>query len=89
MNIHKNARLTAHSRADLVRRVTVEGQSTGAVAEAFGVTVKTVGKWVARFRAEGAEGLADRSSRPHRLHRPTPTAVVEKVEALRRQRFTG
>ena len=89
MNIHKNARLTAHSRADLVRRVTVEGQSTGAVAEAFGVTVKTVGKWVARFRAEGAEGLVDRSSRPHRLHRPTPTAVVETVEALRRQRFTG
>ena len=89
MNIHKNARLTAHSRADLVRRVTVEGQSTGAVAEAFGVTVKTVGKWVARFRAEGAEGLVDRSSRPHRLHRPTPPAVVEKVEALRRQRFTG
>ena len=89
MNMHKNARLTPHSRADLVRRVTIEGQAGKAVAAAFGVTVKTVGKWVARFRAGGVESLADRSSRPHRLHRPTPAAIVEKVEALRRQRWTG
>jgi transposase InsO family protein len=33
--------------------------------------------------------LNDRSSRPYRLHRPTPQAVVEQVEALRRQRRTG
>ena len=89
MNVHKNARLTRHSRADLVRRVTVEGQTPRAVATAFGVAPKTVGKWVARFRAEGVEGLADRSSRPRRLHRPTPAAVVERVEALRRERWTG
>jgi transposase InsO family protein len=89
MNIHKNARLTPYSRAELVRRVTVEGQTAKAVAAAFGVTVKTVGKWVARFRAEDVEGLGDRSSRPHRLHRPTPAAIVERVEALRRQRWTG
>ena len=31
----------------------------------------------------------DRSSRPKRLYRPTPAAIVEQVEALRRQRFTG
>jgi transposase InsO family protein len=34
-------------------------------------------------------GLADRSSRPHRLHRPTSSEQVERVEALRRQRWTG
>jgi transposase InsO family protein len=89
MNIHKNARLTGHSRADLVRRVTIEGQMVKAVAAAFGVTIKTVGKWVARYRSEGLAGLADRSSRPHRLYRPTPAAIVEQVEALRRQRWTG
>ena len=89
MNVHKNARLTRHSRADLVRRVMVEGQTPKAVATAFGVAPKTVGKWVARFRAEGVEGLVDRSSRPRRLHRPTPAAVVERVEALRRERWTG
>jgi transposase InsO family protein len=31
----------------------------------------------------------DRSSRPKRLYRPTPAAIVEQVEVLRRQRFTG
>ncbi len=35
------------------------------------------------------EGLKDRSSRPHHLRKPTPAAIVERVEALRRQRFTG
>ena len=89
MNIHKNARLTPHSRGEVVRRVTVEGDTPKAVATAFGVAIKTVRKWVTRFAAEGLEGLKDRSSRPHRLHRPTPAAIVERVEALRRQRWTG
>ena len=31
----------------------------------------------------------DRSSRPKRLYRATPAAIVEQVESLRRQRFTG
>jgi transposase len=72
-----------------VRRVTVEGHTPRAVAAAFGVTIKTVRKWVARYRSEGLAGLADRSSRPHRLHRPTPAAIVERIEGLRRQRWTG
>jgi len=89
MNIHKNARLTPRSRAELVRRVLVEGQAPMAVATAMGVTSKTVGKWVARFEAEGLAGLVDRSSRPHCLYRPTPEATAERIEALRRQRWTG
>jgi len=89
MNIHKNARLTPHSRAELVRRVLVEGQAPMAVATAMGVTLKTVHKWVARFTDDGAAGLIDRSSRPHRLHRPTADATAVRIEALRRQRWTG
>src|SRR3954469_11749946 len=89
MNVHQNARLTPHSRAELVRRVVVEGQTPTAVAAAFGVTVKTVRKWVARFQTEGVKGLQDRSSRPHHLRRPTPAATVVTIEALRRQRWTG
>jgi transposase InsO family protein len=89
MNVHKNARLTVHSRAELVRRVLVAGQSAKAVATAFGVDAKTVAKWVKRFEAEGPDGLADRSSRPHKLHRPTPPETVDQVIALRRQRFCG
>ena len=78
MNIHKNARLTVHSRADLVRRVLVQRQAVEAVGEAFGVSIRTVRKWVARYQAEGAEGLKDRSSRPRRLRRPTPAEGVAR-----------
>jgi transposase InsO family protein len=88
MNIHKNARLTPHGRALIVRQV-ASGQTPEATARAAGVCPRTVRKWVARFAAEGVAGLRDRSSRPHRLHRPTPAATVAKVEALRRQRWTG
>jgi transposase InsO family protein len=89
MDIHQNARLTPRSRAELVRRVLVEGQAPRAVAAAFGVDVKTVRKWVGRFQTEGPEGLLDRSSRPHRLRQPTPAAAVERIAALRRQRWPG
>jgi transposase InsO family protein len=89
MNVHKNARLTAHSRAELVRRVLNESQTPKAVATAFGVDFKTVKKWVERFRSEGPGGLADRSSRPKTLRRPTPLQTQEQIIALRRQRWTG
>ena len=89
MNVHKNAKLTPRGRAEIVRRVIDQGQTPKAVATAFGVCERTVRKWVARFRAEGSQGLQDRSSRPHKLRRPTPAPVVRQIAALRRQRCTG
>ena len=89
MNVHKNAKLTPRGRAEIVRRVVHQGQTPKAVATAFGVCERTVRKWVARYRAEGAEGLRDRSSRPHTLRRPTPDPVVHKIAALRRRRCSG
>jgi transposase InsO family protein len=88
MNIHENARLTPRGRERLVRSV-LDGSSAKAAAEAAGVCERTVRKWVARFKAEGAAGLLDRSSRPHRLFCPTPPETVAQVEALRRGRWTG
>jgi transposase-like protein len=88
MNVHKNARLTRHGRERIVRLVG-SGQTPKAVSEAAGVCPRTVRRWVDRYRREGLAGLNDRSSRPHRLHRPTPQAVAGQVEVLRRQRRTG
>jgi transposase InsO family protein len=88
MNIHKNAHLTPLGRERLARMV-LSGQTPEAAARAVGVCPRTARKWVARFKAEGSQGLRDRSSRPRRLRRPTGIAVVERIEALRRQRFTG
>jgi len=73
----------------MVRRVLFEGEAEKVVAAAFATTVKTVGKWVERYQAEGLAGLEDRSSRPRRLREPTPPATVERIIALRRQRFSG
>ena len=88
MNMHKNARLTPLGRERIVRQVE-SGQTPEAVSEAAGVCPRTVRKWVERYRREGLAGLQDRSSRPHRLRRPTPQAVIEQIERLRRQRWTG
>jgi len=88
MNVHKNARLTPRGRERIVRQVE-SGQTPEAVAKAAGVCPRTVRKWVDRYRAEGLPGLWDRSSRPHRLRRPTPAATIETIERLRRESWTG
>lgn len=88
MDIHKKARLTPHGRERIVHQVP-SGRTVKAVAEAAGVCPRTVRKWLVRYRTEGAAGLQDRSSRPHRLHRPTPQPTVTCIEDLRRQRMTG
>jgi transposase InsO family protein len=72
----------------MVRRV-LAGEGSATVAAAFSTTVKTVSKWVTRFQAAGFGGLEDRSSRPHRLRKPTPSEVAEQILGLRRQRFCG
>ncbi len=88
MNIHKNARQTPRGREWMVS-LAASGQPPKALADAVGVCPRTVRKWVERHQDEGIAGLQDRSSRPHRLRQPTPQPVVERIEALRRQRLTG
>ena len=88
MNVHKNARPAPRGRERIVE-LDASGRTPKAIAEAVGLCPRTVRKWIACHRTEGTAGLLDRSSRPHRLHRPTPEAVVEQVERLRRQRGTG
>jgi len=88
MNVHKNARLTPRGREWVVSQA-LSGQTPKAIAGAVGVCPRTVRKWTRRHAREGAAGLVDRSSRPHRLYRPTPQVVVERIEALRRERLTG
>jgi transposase InsO family protein len=88
MDIHKNARLTPIGRERLVRMV-LGGQTPQAASEAGGVCPRTARKWVKRYEQEGVAGLQDRSSRPRRLRQPTPQAIVDRIEALRRQRWTG
>ena len=86
MNIHTNARLTPRSREALVLAVINRRLTAKAAAVAFAVSERTARKWMARFRAEGMAGLADRCSRPRRSPRQIPPAQIAVVLALRRLR---
>lgn len=88
MNTHKNARLTPHGRALLAARVIDEGLRPREVAQAQGVSVRTVYKWVHRFRKEGVAGLQDRTSRPSRSPLATDAATVKQLIERRQRRQT-
>lgn len=87
-NHHANARLTFHARALLVRRILEEGLRPAEAAQAMGVSAPTAYKWLRRYRAEGTEGLRNRSTRPLRSPRATDPAVVEAAVERRRERQT-
>jgi transposase InsO family protein len=80
---HANARLTFYGRCLLVRRVRIEHRPKAHVAKELGVSRKCVHGWVARYDAEGWDGLRDRSSRPHRTPARAPAEVEEQVVAAR------
>jgi transposase InsO family protein len=89
MRIHANARTCPNSRRLLVRRIEEENWSLMVAAEAAGISERSARKWLGRWRAEGAQGLLDRSSAPRRSPHRTPEAVVEAIRALRRLRMTA
>jgi transposase InsO family protein len=89
MKVHGNARTTLFSRLLMVRRVEEEGWTLEQAAEAVGVSVRTVSKWLARYRVEGEDGLLDRSSAPRSIPHRTPEDRVEAIAALRRLRMTA
>lgn len=86
---HANARLNLHGRRLLVERIITHGRPVAHVAKELGVSRQCAHRWVARFRAEGAAGLLDRSSRPRRCPRRTATAVEQAVLQLRRDKRRG
>jgi transposase InsO family protein len=66
-----------------------EGWKRWQAAAAAHVSVRTVAKWLRRFRQEGLMGLEDRSSRPVHSPQGTAASLRNRVLALRRQRLTG
>lgn len=89
MNLHANARSCPRSRRLLVKRIEEEGWGVIPAAEAAGISERTARKWLARWRAQGEQGLLDRSSAPRRRPTQVPAGRVEAIEALRRLRMTA
>jgi transposase InsO family protein len=87
VEIHGNARLLPRQRALLCHRVRNEGWTVSESAESFGVSERTVYRWLARFDA--GEPMTDRSSAPRSRPTRTPAEVEELIEQLRRLRWTA
>ena len=89
MKLHGNARTCPHSRLLMVRRVEEEGWTLMRAAEAAGRSVRTVSKWLACWRADGEQGLSDRSSAPGSIPHRTPERRVGMIVTLRRLGMTA
>jgi len=88
MKLHANARTCPNSRRLLVDRIE-GGWSLTAAAEAAAVSERTAAKWLARWRAEGAPGLFDRSSAPRQMPSRLAADRLAAIEALRRLWMTA
>lgn len=86
---HGRARLTPFGRLLLVTRILEEEWTVAAAAESLGVSRATAHKWVRRYRDEGAGGLQDRTSAPHRRPRALPRHQVERIIRARQRRKVG
>lgn len=89
MNAHSLARTTPVGRALLVEGVLCGQRSVSQTAAALEISTRTVYKWLARYRSEGAAGLRDRSSRPHLSPTRTEPARETVILSLRRGRQSG
>ncbi len=87
--VHRNARLTVHGRRLIVERVVHQGRPGAHVAAEMGVSRQCVSHWISRYRAEGDEGLYDRSSRPRSCPTRTAAQVEARVLAVRERERRG
>jgi transposase-like protein len=80
---HANAALTPRARLRLAQLIVDRGWTYAAAAQMFMVAPRTAKKWADRYRAEGRDGMHDRSSRPHSSPRKTSPEVVRRIVGLR------
>ena len=76
----------AEQRYQAVLAVISDGLSVSQVAGKVGVSRQTVHTWLARYEAQGLEGLKDRSHRPDRCPHQMPAHVEAVALELRRSR---
>jgi len=69
----------------LVEAHLLEGRSVAELAKSYGVHRSWIYKLIARYRAEGAEGLSARSRRPRRSPTQVSECYVSEIVQLREQ----
>jgi transposase InsO family protein len=76
----------AEQRYQAVMAVIGDGLTVSQAAEKTGVARQTLHRWLARYEAQGLEGLVDRSHRPVSCPHQMPAVVEAAVVELRRSR---
>jgi transposase InsO family protein len=86
---HANAALTPRARLRLAQLVVDDGWTYAAAANMFMVAARTAKKWADRYRAEGAAGMVDCSSRPHTSPTKTSLRMTKRIVKLRWRKRLG
>ncbi|MDR6387405.1 IS481 family transposase [Paraburkholderia caribensis] len=74
-------------REDFVREAATQALAFSELCRKYTITRQTGYKWLARHRAEGIKGLADRSRRPH--HSPKRSAQTIEARVLEMRQAHG
>ncbi len=85
MNAHQNARTTLYIRELMAARFDA-GWSVNEIAEAVGVSVRTVYKWLERHRRGGPAALHNAGSAPARVANRLADPMIAEIARLRRER---
>lgn len=87
-NPHQNARTCVYSREQIVERH-ARGERPADIAAAFGISVRTVYKWLRRYREEGRDGLTNRPSTPRSFAQAYIEGWRTLIAKLRSYRMTA
>jgi len=86
---HANAKLAPLGRLALARCVVDDRWPLRQAAQRFQVAPTTAARWAGRYRRFGVAGMVDRSSRPNRSPRRTPTRTERRIIKVRVTRRWG
>ena len=73
------------AREEVCRLALWEGANRRQLCRRFGISAKTLYRWLNRYRSEGPAGLTERSRRPHRSPSRTEPGMEAAVLAMRRE----
>ena len=74
---------TMSQRHEFIRLAQQPGTALRGLCRRFGISPPTAYKWLTRYAAAGAEGLQDRSRRPHQMPQRTAAALEQAILHLR------
>jgi transposase InsO family protein len=86
---HRNAALSPVQRLRIAKLIVDERWPVAHAAAFFHVSWPTAKRWADRYVIAGADGMDDRTSRPHHVANRTPQPMMRKIVHLRWKKRLG